>query len=107
MPAAPNLYGVWLEFGTATKVVVGPPPTTGVNEIAQFRLYSGPSAIYSASTWTMIYSTAPSEISAMNNLYDLSPAFGHQTYYAATCVDVLGNESPMTAVVSISPLATT
>lgn len=102
---APTLYGINLEFTTATKVIVGPPTNTGPNQIASFRLYSGPNVTYSPVTWKMIASITPSEISALNNLFDLSPAYGHQTYYAATCVDVLGNESPMTAVVSLSPLA--
>ena len=98
----PTAIGVNLESSGYVKFVAGPPPQVPALPIASFNLYSAPSA---SGPWAQVAGQAFSEISAYVNLYDLSPFYGHTTYYAATAIRSDGTESSMSTALAITPLS--
>jgi len=99
-PGAPAIIALE-QTGTYVQAIVTLPPITGSEVLTLLRLYRAPS---SAGPWTAVDNVSPSPISRYNNLYDLNPGIGHQNYYAATVVTVLGESAP-SPILSIAPYA--
>jgi hypothetical protein len=78
------------------------PPVNGEAQFTGLRIYRAPTP---AGPWTIADAAPASFISAYNNLWDINPSIGHETFYAATVIDALSNESPRTPALSISARA--
>jgi hypothetical protein len=91
------------QSGAYVQIIVVLPPLTGNTLLTQLRVYRAPSTL---GRWTLIDNISPSPISVYNNLYDIDPPLGHQTYYAATVVNALGFESAQSPPLSISAQST-
>ena len=98
-PYPPVVQGV-AQNGATVMVVVVPPALYTLNPVASLNMYRGPSA---QGPWTLTDSRQLSDISLLNNLFDLDPRFGIMSYYAATTVDTLNVESVLSSAVGISP----